>query len=203
MLLDPAMLAAYVVAATALALSPGPDTMFVLASGTSGGPRSGVAAAFGIAAGATVHALLAALGISALIAASPAAFDILRFAGALYLLWIGIKALRACLAGLRAPQPAPYASSAETALSTAFRRGFTTNVFNPKVGIFYVSFLPQFANPDLGHLSLQIFLLGVIHNFIATAWLVGLSMVSGRTAQVFARNARVRAWLHGAAANSP
>jgi len=89
MLIDPQILVAYLAAATALALSPGPDTMFVLASSTSGGARSGVAATFGISCGALVHATLAALGVSAVIAASPVAFDALRIAGALYLLWIG------------------------------------------------------------------------------------------------------------------
>jgi threonine/homoserine/homoserine lactone efflux protein len=199
MILDPTLLAAYVVAATALALSPGPDTMFVLASSASGGARSGVAATLGIASGALVHATLAALGVSALIAASPVAFDVLRICGAVYLLWIGGKALVSFVQGLRAGDASSASGSGERDFWSAYRRGLTTNILNPKVGIFYVAFLPQFANPELGHVPLQIFLLGLIHNLIGVIWLVGLAALSGRAAEAFARNRRVRAWLDGVA----
>ena len=198
MILDPTLFTAYLVAALALALSPGPDTMFVLASSASGGSRSGVAATFGISSGGLVHATLAALGISALIAASPVAFDALRIGGALYLLWIGAKALRDFVNGLRATD-ATLAASGEASFWIAYRRGFMTNVLNPKVGIFYVAFLPQFANPELGHIPLQIFLLGLTHNIIGSVWLVALSSLSGRAAQAFSRNPRIRAWLDGIA----
>ncbi len=194
-ILDPTLFAAYLAAALALALSPGPDTMFVLASSASGGARSGVAATFGISSGALVHATLAALGISALIAASPLAFDALRIGGALYLLWIGLLALRDFARSTAAPAPAP----GEQASWAAYRRGLLTNVLNPKVGVFYVAFLPQFANPDLGHVPLQIFLLGLAHNLIGTLWLIALSLISGRAADAFARDNRVRAWLNGIA----
>jgi threonine/homoserine/homoserine lactone efflux protein len=199
MLLDPQILLAYLAAATALALSPGPDTMFVLATSTSGGARAGVAATLGISTGSLVHATLAALGVSALIAASPEAFDALRIAGALYLLWIGAQALHAFIAGLRNPTALPAANGGETSAWSAYRRGLLTNVLNPKVGVFYVAFLPQFANPELGHVPLQIFLLGAIHNVIGTLWLIALAVASGRTAQAFARSPRVRAWLDGVA----
>jgi threonine/homoserine/homoserine lactone efflux protein len=84
-------------------------------------------------------------------------------------------------------------------LSSAYRRGLLTNLLNPKVGIFYIAFLPQFVNPGLGRVSLQIFLLGAIHNLIGTLWLIALSVVSGRAAEAFAGNRRVRAWLDGVA----
>lgn len=196
--IDPTLLFAYLATATALILSPGPDTMFVLASSTSGGPRAGVAATLGIAAGCLAHATMAALGISALIAASPAAFDALRIAGALYLLWIGFGALRAFYAGYRESQPLS-ATDGETASWEAFRRGALTNVLNPKVGIFYVAFLPQFTNPSLGSVPLQIAILASIHILIGIAWLGTLAIASGRAAQTLARNRRVRAWLDGAA----
>jgi threonine/homoserine/homoserine lactone efflux protein len=199
MILDPTLLSAYLVAATALALAPGPDTMFVLASSTSGGQRAGVAATVGIATGGLVHASLAALGISAVIAASPAAFDALRFGGALYLLWIGINALIAFVRQLRGHALPIASGTGEGASWSAYRRGLLTNLLNPKVVIFYIAFLPQFASPALGHVPLQIFLLGVIQNLIGTLWLVGLAVVSGRTAQMLAKDVRIRAWLDGAA----
>ena len=198
MLLDPTLLLAYLAAATALTLSPGPDTMFVLASSASGGARVGAAATLGIAAGCLAHATMAALGISALIAASPAAFDALRIAGALYLLWIGLGALYAFYKGIRDSRTLSRATG-ETASWDAFRRGALTNVLNPKVGIFYVAFLPQFTNPSLGHVPLQIVVLALIHISIGIAWLGALSVASCRAVETLARNPRVRAWLDGAA----
>jgi threonine/homoserine/homoserine lactone efflux protein len=197
MLLNPDLLIAYLAVATLLAISPGPDTMFVLASSASGGARNGVAASLGTASGSILHATAAALGISALIAASPVAFEVLRLGGALYLAWIGAQALYRLWRGLRAEAGAPRVSPVSA--SAAYRRGFVTNVLNPKVAIFYVAFLPQFADVSLGHVPLQIFLLGCIHNAIGTVWLVTLAMASGRMVQVLARSTRARAWLDGTA----
>jgi len=196
-LLDPTLFAAYLVAATVLTLSPGPDTMFVLASSASGGARSGIAATFGIASGCLVHAALAALGVSAVIAASPVAFDLLRTGGALYLLWIGMLALRDFWRGLNHVSPSPAAG--EQSSWAAFRRGLTTNILNPKVSVFYVAFLPQFANPELGHVPVQILLLALVHTAIGLIWLSTLAALSGTAAQAVARNPRVRAWLDGIA----
>lgn len=197
MLLNPDLLVAYLAVATLLALSPGPDTMFVLASSASGGPRNGVAATLGTSSGSIVHASAAALGISAVIAASPIAFDALRFGGALYLAWIGAQAILRLWHGLGEGDgtTAPAAVSA----TTSYRRGFVTSVLNPKVAIFYVAFLPQFADVSLGHVPTQIFLLGCVHNAIGTAWLAGLAVASGRMTQTLARSSRVRAWLDGTA----
>lgn len=198
MLLNSDLLFAYLAVATLLALSPGPDTMFVLASSTSGGPRYGTAATLGISSGSIVHASAAALGISALIAASPIAFDLLRVGGALYLAWIGAQAIWRWWRGAEAPAGAAMKTGSATAL-TAYRRGFVTNVLNPKVAIFYVAFLPQFADASLGHVPMQIFLLGLIHNLIGTSWLIVLAFLSGWAAQALARNNRWRTWLDGTA----
>lgn len=198
MLLDPGLFAAYLAAATVLALSPGPDTMFVLASSASGGARSGIAATLGISSGVLIHASFAALGISALIATSPLAFDVLRFGGAIYLLWIGAKAIRDFLRGLGASVEVAVPTG-ERSSWAAFRRGLLTNILNPKVSVFYVAFLPQFANPELGHVPLQILLLGLTHDAIGTLWLITLAVLSGSAARTLARNPRVRAWLDGVA----
>ena len=197
MLLNPDLLLAYLAVATLLALSPGPDTMFVLASSASGGPRNGIAATLGIGSGSIVHASAAALGISALIAASPVAFEVLRVGGALYLAWIGAQALLKLWRGLNESTGATAAAQVSTRVS--YRRGFVTNVLNPKVVIFYVAFLPQFADISLGHVATQIFLLGCIHNVIGVVWLTGLAVASGRMTQALARSSRARAWLDGTA----
>jgi threonine/homoserine/homoserine lactone efflux protein len=197
MLLNPDLLLAYLAVATLLAISPGPDTMFVLASSASGGPRNGVAATLGIASGSVIHASAAALGISALIAASPVAFEVLRVGGALYLAWIGAQAIFRLWRGLSERSDTTATTRVSTAVS--YRRGFVTNVLNPKVAIFYVAFLPQFADVSLGHLPLQIFLLGCIHNAIGVVWLTGLAVASGRMTQALARSSRARAWLDGTA----
>jgi threonine/homoserine/homoserine lactone efflux protein len=89
--------------------------------------------------------------------------------------------------------------SAPVSAFAAYRRGFMTNVLNPKVAVFYVAFLPQFADVSLGHVPIQIFLLGCMHNVIGTLWLAGLAMASGRMVQVLARSARARGWLDGTA----
>lgn len=197
MLLNPDLLIAYLAVATLLTLTPGPDTMFVLASAASGGSRNGVAATLGISAGLIVHATAAAVGISALIAASPLAFDVLRLAGAVYLAWIGAQTLYRLWRGRN--QIAKAGAVERVSPSASFRRGFVTNVLNPKVAIFYVAFLPQFADSTLGYVPVQIFILGALHNLTGIIWLGGLALASGRMAQAFARNARVRAWLDGAA----
>jgi threonine/homoserine/homoserine lactone efflux protein len=198
MLLNPDLLLAYLAVATLLALSPGPDTMFVLASSASGGPRNGIAATLGISSGGVIHATAAALGISALIAASPVAFEVLRLAGALYLAWIGALAFYKVWRGL-GERIAVTEAAPVSAAAAAYRRGFVTNVLNPKVAIFYVAFLPQFADVSLGHVPVQIFLLGCVHNVIGSLWLAGLAMASGHMVQALARSARARTWLDGAA----
>ena len=197
--IDLAILPAYVAAAAAVTLAPGPDTMFVLATGVQTGTRAGIAATFGIATGCLAHAAMAALGLSALIAASPVAFDTLRIAGALYLLWIGGKAIRAAAAAWRNRAQPPAQMPGEATVWQAYRRGAITNVLNPKVGIFYVAFLPQFANPALGNLAVQILVLAAIHIALGIVWLSILATVSGRATASLTRNNRVRAWLDGVA----
>lgn len=196
MLLDPALFAAYLAAATLLALTPGPDTMFVLASSASGGSRAGIAATLGISTGGLVHAAAATFGISALIAASPEAFDTIRIVGAVYLLAIGIQAF------MRLRKAATQGAAALVAASTlgvAYRRGLLTNISNPKVILFYVAFLPQFANPALGHVPFQILLLGFTQMVIGALWLMTLALAAGSAAERLAGNGRMRRWLDGVA----
>ena len=157
---DAAVLATFVAACLALNLTPGADMMFSVASGASGGPRAAVAASFGINMGVVAHIILAAGGVAALIAASPFAYDAIRYLGAAYLIWLAITMWRA---------PAPdVAATRKTPLARVAMRGFMTNILNPKTALFIFAFLPQFADPDRGAVWAQIAVLGAI--FIATGF---------------------------------
>lgn len=147
-------LLAFIAASLTLNLTPGPDLMFISASGAAGGPRAGIAAGLGVAAGCLWHVGLAAGGVAALLQAHPAAFDALRYAGAAYLLWLAIKAWRA---------PARIDAGRGMAdVKRAFMHGALTNVLNPKVFVFIMAFLPQFTDPSRGPVWLQIVVLGLI-----------------------------------------
>ena len=197
MILDPSLTAAYVVLAAALALSPGPDVLFVVANGMQNRSRGAIAAALGIGAGSVVHALAAAIGVSALIAASPLAFDLLRYGGAAYLAYLGIRALIQCYRWEK-PSDSSTTNAVDTTAGRVFLRGLITNILNPKVVVFYLALLPQFVNTDLGRVGLQIFLLGSIHNLIGLVFLLSIGMAAGRTSDWVARTSAGR-WLDGIA----
>jgi threonine/homoserine/homoserine lactone efflux protein len=156
---DPASLWLFVAAGLALNLTPGPDLLYITARSLAQGWRAGAASAFGIAAGCLVHTAAAALGISLLLRSSAFAYDALRLAGAAYLLYLGVQALRSPTgaAALQKVEPA--------SMRKVFWQGFATNVLNPKVALFFLAFLPQFADPARGAFALQIAVLGAIFIF--------------------------------------
>ena len=146
----------FVVASTLLAIAPGPDIIYVLARGVSQGRRAGIAAALGFASGCVFHTALAAVGVAALIRSSELAFDLVRYAGAAYLVWIGIQALRH-----RSSFALGEANEAK-ALATIYRQSVLGNMLNPKVTLFFLAFLPQFVNAEAGNVGLQMALLGAV-----------------------------------------
>ncbi len=190
MLLDPALAMAFLVVATAVALSPGPDVMFVLASGMQHKTRGAVASAFGICAGSLAHALAAAVGISALIASSPTAFAILQYAGAAYLTWLAVKAFRSFLNPPEHVDVMPL----QTSTAQVFRQALLTNLLNPKVIVFYLALLPQFVSLDSGRVGLQIFLLGCLHAIIGLVYLVVIGCAAGKAAS-WLRTSGFARWL--------
>ena len=149
-------LALFIAASALLALAPGPDIVAVLARGISQGRRAGFAAALGFAAGCLFHTALAALGVAALIRSSPVAFDVVRYAGAAYLLWIGIQAIR------HREAFAMQAAGGGAGLATIFRQSVIGNALNPKVTLFFLSFLPQFVDEKAGAVGLQMAILGAV-----------------------------------------
>src|SRR5271167_2099108 len=132
----------FVLAGLLLNITPGPDTLYIVGRSSTQGARAGAVAALGIGAGALVHICAAALGLSAILAASATAFNTVKIIGAVYLLYVGIGLIRSA-AAIAAP---PIATERRLAsLRGIFLQGFLTNVLNPKVALFFLAFLPQFA----------------------------------------------------------
>ena len=147
-------IATFMGAAFILYLTPGADMMFTLASGVSGGPRAGAAAAAGISLGLLVHVIIAAVGIAALIRANPGAYDAIRYAGAAYLAYLAYTSWRAT--------SDPTGRQGRAGVTRAFKRGFVTNILNPKVALFVLALLPQFTDPAVGPIRDQILILGAL-----------------------------------------
>ena len=146
---------AFVIAAALLTLSPGPDTLLVLRNSLRGGRADGLRTTLGITSGLVVHATLSALGLSLILVRSATAFELVKLAGAGYLIWLGVQSLlrRASVAVAAAP----------VGPARPFREGLLTNVLNPKVAVFYLAFLPQFPAPP--------FVLAAIHMAMGLVWL--------------------------------
>lgn len=196
MILDPTLTTAYILLATALAVAPGPDVLFVVANGMQHRAKGAVASAMGIGCGSVLHALAAALGISAIVAASPTAFELLRYAGAAYLAYLGVQALRSWWN--YSNNLDPKQAVVEISAWSVFRRGLITNVLNPKVVVFYLALLPQFINVELGNVGLQIFLLGCIHNLIGITFLICIGLAAGKASGWLARTSFGK-WMDGLA----
>lgn len=174
-------LLAFAAAAGLLTLTPGVDTALVLRTAATAGPRAGAAAGLGICLGLLGWGLAAAVGLAALLAASPLAFTALKWAGAAYLLYLGVRMLAAPrTAALSAPM-AP-AGARDAGLAAPFRRGLLTNALNPKVGVFYVTFLPQFIPAGIAAPGFSLLLAG-LHVLLSLVWfalLIALTVPLGR-----------------------
>ena len=183
------LFAAYLATVTVLILVPGPDMLFALATGIRSGSRAGFLAAVGAAAGEVVHITTAALGLAALFRTAPLLFDLMRFAGAAYLVYLGIQTLRARNESLLAT-PGRGAAGARR----AFWRGALTNLLNPKMALFTIAFLPQFVDTQR-NVPLQFVVLGAC--FVALEILVDgtVGLLAGRFRQLLARR-RAAKTLH-------
>ena len=146
----------FLIASALLTLAPGPDIVYVLTRGIAQGRRAGFAAALGFATGVIFHTALAVFGVAAVIRSSDFAFMLVRYAGAAYLIYLGVRTLMSRSA-IRFGQ-----NDAEIALWTVYKQSVIGNVLNPKVTLFFLSFLPQFINMKAGHLEWQMVLLGVL-----------------------------------------
>lgn len=189
--IDAATLLAFTVAVLLLFLSPGPNMFFVLSHGIAHGSRGGLAAAFGIVAADIVLTVLTATGVTALIAALPASFDVLRVAGALYLLWLAVQAIRS-------RGQLEIVNSAAIPTLEIFRRALLNSLLNPKALLFFMLFLPQFASASRGSTFWQLVTLGAVLTAISLVFHSSLGVFSGVIGQWltrYPRAARVQSWF--------
>ena len=159
-MIDFSQMLIFIPAALALNITPGSDLLFCLAQSLKSGPRAGVAASFGIATGSLIHTLLAAFGLASLLAATPLAFEFIRWVGVAYLLWLGAKAFTGKGIDFDQPTVQETGSSIENnehrrILYLAWRDATIVNLFNPKVIIFILAFIPQFIDPEKGSTVIQ------------------------------------------------
>ncbi len=168
----------FIAAGWLLNLTPGPDVLYIVTHSLRSGARAGIVAGLGITAGCFVHIFAAALGISALLAASATAFTVLKWLGAAYLLWTGIKILFARRPQVSTDLMAAAASEPQRPLKAVFVGGFWTNVLNPKVAIFFLAFVPQFIRPDAASPALAFALLGMLFNLNAVPVNIGWALAA-------------------------
>jgi threonine/homoserine/homoserine lactone efflux protein len=157
----------FVLSGLLLNVTPGPDTLYIVGRSSAQGWRAGAVAALGIGTGALVHICAAALGLSALLAASAAAFTVVKIIGAAYLIYVGISLIRSRVSSDATPA-AP--DSRRASMRGIFLQGFLTNVLNPKVALFFLAFLPQFVASDAASKPLAFLFLGAIFDFNGTIW---------------------------------
>jgi threonine/homoserine/homoserine lactone efflux protein len=184
----------FAIAAFALIIVPGPAVLYIVSQSVGHGRRGGLAAVAGVEVGAFMHVAGAALGVSAIIASSATAFSVLKYAGGAYLVVLGIKRLRE-RDGVTAQGAAPARPHA-----SIFRQGMLVNALNPKTALFFLAFLPQFVDPDRGHIALQATVLGLIFVAIATCcdavWAIGAGRLAG-VLHASERARRIERWASG------
>ena len=170
-------LALFAVTVLVLNATPGVDLAFTLVATLKGGVRAGLTAAAGINAGCVVHTLAAAFGLAALLAASSAAFSVVKWAGAAYLLWLALGMLRQGLRGAATMAPGEVSTLPDRSTRQLFRQGFLTNVLNPKVALFFLALLPQFIDADAPQKALAFLFLGAWFVVQSLAFLAALVLV--------------------------
>ncbi|WP_179402966.1 LysE family translocator [Burkholderia guangdongensis] len=180
----------FILAVFLLNITPGPDTAYIVGRSVAQGRGAGLMSALGISAGCCVHALACAFGLTALLAASAAAFTVVKLIGAAYLIYLGVKMIVA----KQAAAPVAPRGTART-LRQLFQQGFLTNVLNPKVVLFFVSFFPQFVSTDSAHKTLAFLSLGAVFVVMSTIWNSLIAWIAGSVTRRFSGKPGVRKWL--------
>ncbi|WP_454824412.1 LysE family translocator [Paraburkholderia xenovorans] len=184
----------FIVAVFLLNVTPGPDTAYIVGRSVVQGRGAGLMSALGISAGCCVHSLACAFGLTALLAASAAAFTVIKFAGAIYLIYLGVRLIFAKPAADQAAGEA-RAAGAPKSLRQLFLQGFWTNVLNPKVVLFFVSFFPQFVALGSDHKALAFLTLGAAFVVMSTLWNSLVAWVAGSVTRRFSGRPLVKQWL--------
>jgi len=186
-MVPPGELLLFAGAAFLMVLTPGPNMLYLISRSIGQGRRAGVISLFGVVAGFLVHMLAAAIGLSALFLAVPLAYELLKWAGAAYLLYLGWQAVKP-----GAGSPFDARPMAQDGPSKLFLMGFLTNVLNPKIAVFYLSIFPQFVSPAHGSVFTQSIVLGLTQIGVSFTVNLGIALSAARLARWFARHPR---WL--------
>jgi threonine/homoserine/homoserine lactone efflux protein len=185
---DPTSIGIFAVAAILLLLTPGPAVLYIVARSVEQGRIAGLASVCGIATGTLVHVLAAALGLSALLASSALAFAIVKYAGAVYLIYIGVRRLS------RADAPAAQIELPRRSLGRLYRDGFVVNLLNPKTALFFLAFLPQFVDPSRGAVAAQVAFLGLLFTIMGMTSDALYALVAGTAGRWVKHNGRYLRW---------
>lgn len=186
---EPTTLAVFALSAVVLVAIPGPNLIYIVTRSVDGGRRVGLASALGVEAGTLVHVTAAAVGLSALLASSALAFDLVKLAGVAYLLYLGLRALFQ-------REPDAQAEERPDAVARVFAEGALVNLLNPKVSIFFLAFLPQFVDPSVGPATTQVLVLGALFFLIALVLDLLYVLVAGLLSGVL-RRGRARRYVTG------
>jgi threonine/homoserine/homoserine lactone efflux protein len=191
---DPSRLALFALASLLLALVPGPAVLYIVGQAVHRGRVAGLVSTLGIGTGGLVHATAAALGLSGVLASSATAFSAVKYAGAAYLIFLGVRTL------LSRTDAGPLALREERSFGLIYRQGVVVNVLNPKTAIFFLAFLPQFVKVDAGHVWLQLLALGVLFVTIALCSDAMYALAAGTAGELLRRSPRflgVQRWVSG------
>ena len=189
----------FVLAAILLNLTPGTDTMYIITRSVSQGNKAGLYSVLGIVTGILVHTVLAALGLSIILANSPLAFTIVKYIGASYLCYLGIKILMSKQPSLLAnhlPKSSPSAPANSIAHWQIYKQGVLTNVFNPKVALFFLAFFPQFIDPSYAHSALSFLILGLSFALTGFVWCSCLALLASKFSANLRKNPAIEVLLN-------
>jgi threonine/homoserine/homoserine lactone efflux protein len=193
MFIDTNTLLLFIPTVFVLVITPGPDLIFITANSIASGKRGGVASALGCTSGAFAHAVLAAFGLTAIVATYQPAYQAVRIAGAVYLVYIGLKMLLSKESGFSF-----NGSKSQKSSLLLFRQGFLNNLMNPKAILFSLTFLPQFADPAKGPIWAQIITFGLILSLIMISIEIPIALTSGLLGQWLAKRAKAAVFLNRA-----
>ena len=186
---------AFLIAITILTVTPGLDTAMVIKNTSRSGIKDGCVTSFGICTGLFVHATFSAIGISAILLQSAQLFQMMKWAGALYLIWLGINSLKATYNGIKEINISETEAYRDFSVRRSLREGFLSNVLNPKTAVFYLAFLPQFIDPNHS-LFIQSFFMAGVHFLIAMVWQCSLS-IALNSAQKLVKSSSILTWMEG------
>jgi len=184
----------FLAAAVTLNLTPGQDTMYIIGQSLARGRAAGVWSALGISAGSLVHTVAAALGLSVVLAASATAFEIVKWAGAAYLVFLGVRMILECV-DTKPSAKGPSEPQGGVWDMPAFRHGVTTNVLNPKVAVFFLAFLPQFVSPNAANTIIPFLILGVTFVCTGTVWCLIVAVAAARFSDRARSQPAVLRWI--------